>query len=100
MQLVVVWCGDKMKKGILAISFILCSALGLTACSTGEYNDFECDPADYQAQCLGPNSYMYCKAGQLISVVCGGKRVCNADGNTVACKDPVEPVHESSIIKE
>ncbi len=89
-----------MKKAILAISFLFCGALGLTACSTGEYSEPGCDPAEYQAQCLTPNSYMYCKAGQLISVVCGGQRVCKAEGNVVACKDPVEPDHQSSVVKE
>ena len=92
--------GAKMKKGILIIGLIIGGTLGVSACSTGEYNDLECDPAEYEAQCLSPNSYMYCKGGQLISVVCGGQRECKVDGNSVACKDPANSGHDNSVVNE
>ena len=79
-----------MKKSALTLGFILCAAVGMAACSSGEYNDLECDPADYQAECLGPNSYMYCKGGKLISVVCGGNRVCKSAGDSVGCQYPAD----------
>ena len=89
-----------MKKCFLTVGLILAVAMGFTACSTGEYSELECDSSDYQTQCVGPKSYTYCKSGQLISVVCGGERICKSDGNTVSCKDPVKPGHDNSIVKE
>ena len=86
-----------MKKLILMAGLILGISVGMSACSTGEYNDLECDPSDYQAQCLGPNSYMYCKSGQLITVICGGDRLCKTEGGVVACKDPVSTADSHGV---
>ena len=101
-----------MKKNWIVFVSMLVLALGFNACSMGEYNDLECDPADYPAECQTANSYTYCKAGQVISVICGGDRVCHAGGSSVACQGPAaapepadadtrdEAVTESVVIRE
>ena len=89
-----------MKNFWIVFVSVLMLAFGLNACSMGEYSDLECDPSDYPAECLTANSYTYCKAGQVISVVCGGNRVCHVEGSMVACKDSVVQEPDNADARE
>ena len=85
-----------MNKNLLKLCVLGCAAFAMNACDTGEYNDLECDPATYKAECLSENALMFCNAGKLEVQKGENGAVClHVNGEAKIVKDgegSIEPV--------
>ena len=59
----------RMNNKLLKICLLAGLAVGLNSCSEGEYNDLNCDPATYKAECLDTANFMFCNNGTLTVIV-------------------------------